>query len=63
MEFAVCVCEIAKIASLPFVSTQMEDLLQYGKYLPVFTNNLISILSDALPLPTQGIHGTGQDDS
>lgn len=47
--FAPCVCEVAKVASLPFVSTQAEDLLNYGKFLPVFMNNVISILSSVLP--------------
>ena len=42
------ICDVARIASLPFVSCATEDLLLYGKFLPRFVNALIVVLGDSL---------------
>jgi len=50
--FAPAVCDIAHVASQPFVSCKASDMIKYGHHLPDFIQALVSALRHVLP-PTE----------
>mmetsp|Transcript_20235 Transcript_20235/g.58664 ORF Transcript_20235/g.58664 Transcript_20235/m.58664 type:complete len:975 (-) Transcript_20235:97-3021(-) len=50
--FAPAMCDMIRVASLPFVSCKASDMISYGHHLPEFIKVLVSVLNYSLP-PTE----------
>lgn len=61
-ELAPAICDVTRIASMPFVSLVVSDMISYGHHLPVFAKVLIGVLVFAMP-PTEETLQNSQDAS